>query len=126
MRDQKELHSAYIKKPHRELGSPTTMPVQPLHRANRSIHKRFKVITNPVHRGYGEARYPLDLHKEDTSTFDCTQTTETNPQLPNQPINPMPPHQYPNGQLDPNINIDLQRNQRQRRPPNRYNPQNGR
>ena len=42
--------------------------------------QRFKVITNPVHRGCGEARYPLDLHKEDTSTFDWTQTTETNPQ----------------------------------------------
>ena len=46
--------------------------------------------------------------------------------LPNQPINPIPLHQYSNGHLDPNINIDLQRNQRQRRPPNRYNPQNGR
>ena len=54
--------------------------------------------------------------------LDWTQTTETNPQLPNQPINPIPPHQYPNGHLDPNINIDLQRNQRQRRPPNRYKP----
>ena len=54
--------------------------------------QRFKVIANPVHRRYGEARYPLDLHKEETSTFDWTQTTETNPQLPNQPINPIPPH----------------------------------
>ena len=37
--DQKELHAAYIKKPNREHGSPSTMPVEPLRRANRSIHK---------------------------------------------------------------------------------------
>ena len=88
--------------------------------------QRFKVITNPVHRRYGESRYPLDQYKEDTSTFDWAPTIETTPEPPNQPINPMPPHQYPIGHSDPNINLDLQRNQRQRRPPNRYNPQKGR
>ena len=56
--------------------------------------QRFKVITNPVHRRYGESQYPLDLPKKDTSTFDWAPTTETTPQ----------------------------RNQRQRRPPNRHNP----
>ena len=42
MRDQKELHPAYIKKPHREHGSPSTMPVEPLHRVNRGIHRLKK------------------------------------------------------------------------------------
>ena len=42
MRDQKELHPAYIKKPHREHGPPSTMPVEPLHRVNRGYSQTEK------------------------------------------------------------------------------------
>ena len=52
MRDQKELHPAYIKKLHREHGSPSTMPVEPLHRVNRSIHKLKKSFLTIVGHEY--------------------------------------------------------------------------
>ncbi len=87
--------------------------------------QRFKVITQPVQRRYGTGRYPLDLRHDATTTFDWTPPTEVNQHQPDN-IQPPPRHQYPNGHLEPNINPNLPRNLRNRHPPQRYIPEDGR
>ena len=53
--------------------------------------------------------------------------TQPIPQQPHQPAD-IPQHhrkqRYPNGHLDPNINPNLPREQRNRNPPKRYNQHN--
>ncbi len=87
--------------------------------------ERFKVITQPVQRRYETGRYPLDLHHDDTTTFDCAPPTEINPKQPDN-IRPPPRHQYPNVHLEHNINPNLPRSQHNRHPPQRYIPEDGR
>ena len=67
----------------------------------------------------------VDLHHDATTTFDWTPPTEINQHQPDN-IQPPPRHQYPNGHLEPSINPNLPRNLRNRHPPQRYIPEDGR